>query len=89
MNQCVDCGAPTTGVRCRQHHSDNLRRRHLADTLQTDVMILEMVGEGASSGDVANRLGISRSRAADKIIVAKERMAKRQELNLPVQLEAV
>jgi plasmid rolling circle replication initiator protein Rep len=85
-NTCVDCGKPCQGVRCAKDNAQYLKRRHLEDTLETDVMVLEAVAKGATSGDLERMLGISRTRAADKVNIAKDRMAKRKELGLPVAI---
>lgn len=90
-NFCIDCGKPISpgALRCADDRGRELQRRHLTDTTATDAMVLQMVAEGASSGEIERRLGISRTRAVDKISEAKRREAKRKELGLPAAYDGV
>ena len=77
--QCVDCGKPIgQGLRCVEHRSAYLRLKALRDTAATDRDLLRMMEEEKlNMGRVATRFGISRTGARRKIIMAREREAKR------------
>lgn len=83
-NTCIDCGKPISpgATRCATDRGKHLQRQHLIDTASTDALVLNMLAEKATSGDIADRLGISRTRAADKVHEARRRQAKREELGI-------
>jgi hypothetical protein len=83
-NQCVDCGKPISegAVRCATDRGKALQRQHLVDTLPTDTLVLQAIADGKSSGEIGKMLGVSRSRAADKMKDAKRRQGLRDTLGV-------
>ena len=75
---CIDCGEPSTGLRCRDCHGIEMNRRALAETALRDASILEMVNVEHLSGQrLADRLGVSRPRASRLIKLARKREDQR------------
>jgi DNA-directed RNA polymerase specialized sigma24 family protein len=79
---CIDCGRATAGgLRCKSCHGLYVARQALVETAEVDRTILAMVDEEHLTGQrIAARLGISRVRARQKIVRAREREAMRVEL---------
>jgi DNA-directed RNA polymerase specialized sigma24 family protein len=79
INQCADCGKPTSGTRCAEHNRAFQRLRFLKETAEQDAQVLRWRDdEQLSSEQIAQRLGISRTRAADKVHDARRREKQRQ-----------
>lgn len=71
---CVDCGRSSEGFRCRSCHGEYLRRQALTETADRDAELLKMVREEKLSGQrIADRLGISKTRALEKVHEATRR----------------
>lgn len=78
MSNCIDCGAETSGLRCKTCHGAELRRRALADTADADRALLEMYREEQLNGSrISARLGISKTRTYQKLRRAQEREKER------------
>ena len=81
--ECIDCGAPTNGLRCAKDHGAYLKRLALEETRERDGALLERFGKpGMTYRKLADALGISRPRAQQKVARARERNIARTELGL-------
>lgn len=69
-NRCVDCGGPTSGLRCR---SCNGKHIALEAALQFDEADRALLAEGISGDRLAERLHVSRPRAYARIREARAR----------------
>ena len=77
--RCIDCGAPTSGgLRDKKCHGAMMARMALQETAERDHQLLTMLRtEGLNGQRLAARLGISKTRARERIRTAEEREAKR------------
>ncbi len=81
--RCIDCGNLTAGgLRCKTCHGALLRRQALESTAEGDRAILAMVAEGVTGRRLAVRLGVSSTRARDKVILARSREEQRKALGV-------
>lgn len=79
MNKCTECGRPTRGTRCRTCWKAHARLEFLRATAAEDRLVLDFVDqEGLSARKVADRLGVSRVRAHQKIRDARRREELRE-----------
>jgi len=79
---CLDCGKTTLsgGLRCRACHGELQRRLALAQTADYDRRLLEEVERDRLNGQrLATRYGISRTRATQKIALARRREEQRRQ----------
>ena len=77
---CTDCGAPTSGVRCR---ADNGRHQAIQAALaleDADEALLTMRADGLSADRIALRLNVSRNRVYQKVRAARRRERLRQSM---------
>jgi predicted DNA-binding protein (UPF0251 family) len=77
---CIDCGKPIGdgSLRCIEDRGRHLKAESLVATAASDREILAMVDtEGLNGTRVAARLGISRVRARERIMLARSREAER------------
>lgn len=72
MNTCLDCGAPTMGVRCRK---DNGRFIALQAARDMAVEDAELLASGITGDRLATRLNITREAAFRRLRRARERQA--------------
>lgn len=72
MNNCVDCGLPCSGLRCRK---DNGAFIALRTALDFDVADRALLEENPSGDRLAERLNISRPMAYRKLADARRRQA--------------
>ena len=72
MSRCIDCGAPTSGVRCRKHNGLFIALQAARELDAEDREILE---SGVSGDRLAERRHVSRSAAYRRIADAKRRQA--------------
>jgi hypothetical protein len=80
-NHCIDCGRVASGLRCKDCHGKFIARQALLETAKRDAAVLQMVGEEHLSGQrLADRLGVSRTRARQLIRAAERRTERRNEL---------
>ena len=80
---CIVCGIPSQGVRCSKHHGAFLLLLALEETAERDAALLRMRDEeGLSLGRIADRYGVSKTRAGMKVREARRRQEKRKELAL-------
>jgi hypothetical protein len=77
---CIDCGVnPTTGLRCRTCYGRYKARQVLDETADRDRELLDMVDRERLSGQrLADRLGVSRVAATNRVREARRRGAERQ-----------
>ena len=80
MTFCIDCHTQTAGgLRCPKCHGAFLAHSALIETAQRDRELLRMVYDEKLNGQrLANRLGISKVRAREKILLAEKREALRK-----------
>ncbi len=69
-NYCIDCGAATSGARCRPCNGKFIALEAARDFDAEDRAILE---EGVSGERLADRLGLSRQRGYTRIKDARRR----------------
>lgn len=75
---CIDCGRPSSGLRCRACHGKFVKHQSLVETAGRDRALLAMVDEEHLSGTrLATRLGVSRVRASQSVHLARTREAER------------
>lgn len=81
---CKDCGEPTAGgMRCKHCHGAFIRRVALTQTTDRDRELLAMVAADNLAGQrLADRLGVSRTRAQQLITKAREREERRRALGI-------
>ncbi len=78
-HNCIDCGKPSVGLRCRACHGKFVKRQALIETAGRDRALLDMVvGENLNGQRLANRLGVSRVRASQSVRLARSRETERQ-----------
>jgi predicted DNA-binding protein (UPF0251 family) len=78
--ECIDCGNPTGGLRCKPCHGAFLRQESLRATEQSDAELLAMVdGESLSYQRLADRLGVSKQAASQRVKGARRRTEERKE----------
>lgn len=76
QRHCIDCGKPTTGERCRQHHGAWLKISAAREFEVRDREMLRQVAEeGLTPARLAVRHGWSRQYAALQIKKAASRQA--------------
>lgn len=69
-NRCVDCGAPTSGLRCRTCNGKHIA---LTTALQFEEADRALLAEGISGDRLAERLNVSRPRAYARLREARAR----------------
>jgi len=87
--KCIICGAPVGegALRCVLHRGEEVRRRTLLETAERDASLLAMVdGERLSGQRIADRLGISRTQAYQKVKLARHRQKAREDLGITVEV---
>lgn len=79
--QCVDCGAATTGTRCRVHNGAHQAIAAALALADVDRALLTMRKEEKLSADrIAVRLGVSRNRVYQRLSDARRREKIRERL---------
>lgn len=71
-NQCVDCGKPTGGARCRPCNGKHIALEAARAMAEEDAAIL---AEGLSGDRLAERRNVSRTAAYRRIADARRRQA--------------
>jgi predicted DNA-binding protein (UPF0251 family) len=75
-NECIDCGNPATGLRCKACHGKAEQRQAAERAAVRDAEVLRMVDEEKLSvARLAARLGVSRPSAYAAIRNARRRQA--------------
>lgn len=72
MNECIDCGEPTHGLRCRR---DNGRWAALQSARAHAASDARLLAEGLSGDRLAVRLGVSKQRGYAILRNARKRQA--------------
>lgn len=81
MPTCIDCGRPSTGLRCQKDHGAYLLRQTLRETAESDRAILNLRDvDNLAYGRIATRYAVSRTRARMKVIEARRREQLRQDM---------
>lgn len=81
MNNCVDCGAPCLGERCRRDNGKHEALKAARQHADADVALLTMVrDEGLSAERLAHRLGISKPGAHRRLVRARKRQKLLEEV---------
>lgn len=75
INECIDCGAPTSGLRCRPCNGKAIQRHWAQEMEAHDVALLQEVADGLTPGRLAVRLGKSRVWAYRTLSKARRRQA--------------
>ena len=75
MTQCLDCGKPSMGVRCRNCNGRFIQLETARRMAPTDRQLLAEVAGGLTSDRLAARTGVSRAAAWKRIRGARRRQA--------------
>lgn len=82
--KCVDCGAPTGGLRCKKCHGRELARLALAETAVRDEQVLRLREvDGLTYERIGIRLGITKARAWQLYRQANARRTRRDPVGFP------